>query len=451
VRHAGILALVCSLPAGAAAQAPDRELLKQACVVCHNAAQPVAGLMLDKIDPEQIGRDAEVWEKVARKLRTGLHPPAGPTRPQARALDTLAQGIERALDRLDSSNWSAGASSPASDLELASRLSAFLWRSWPDEELLELAAAGRLRTPGVLERQTRRMLTDPRSDALISNFFNQWLMLRNLANHRADQKIFPGVDDALRQALLRETELFLRSQVRDDRGVPELVTANYTFMNDRVAKHYGVPNVTGPQFRRVPLPDGRRAGLLGHGSILAITSYATRTSPVLRGMWLLETFFGTPMPPVPANVPALPEDESKQPAASVRGRLERHTRNPACAACHVTIDPLGYALENFDGVGRWRAMDAGMPINATSALPDGTPLDGPAGLRSLLTSRRDVVVTTVVDRLMTYALGRRITYYDMPSVRGIVRDAASADYRWSAIIAGVVKSTPFQMKRNEQR
>lgn len=435
----------------AAAQGPDAVLLKQACVVCHNAAAPAAGLMLDKIDPDQIGRDAEVWEKIARKLRSGLHPPAGTTRPPARALDVFVQSVERGLDRLEASNWSAGAASPASDLELASRLSGFLWRSWPDDELLALAASGSLRKPAVLEQQMRRMLADPRADALISNFFNQWLMLRNLQASRPDLRLFPAFDESLRQGLLRETELFLRSQVRDDRGVPELLTANYTFVNDRVARHYGLPNVSGSQFRRVTLADGQRAGLLGHGSILAITSYSTRTSPVIRGKWLLETLFGTPVPPIPANVPSLPEDDGKVPATSVRTRLDAHNRNPVCASCHVTLDPLGYALENFDAVGQWRAVDSEAPINASSTLPDGTAMDGPAGLRALLTARRDVFVTTVVDRLMTYALGRRITHYDMPAVRAIVREAAAADYRWSAIIAGVVKSTPFQMKRTEER
>ena len=439
------------LAAGAAAaQGPDPGLLRQTCVVCHNASAPAAGLMLDKIDPDQIGRDAEVWEKIARKLRTGLHPPAGPSRPTAAALNTFAQSVERGLDRLEASNWSPGAASPASDLELASRLSAFLWRSWPDDELLDLAASGRLRKPAVLEEQTRRMLADPRADALISNFFNQWLMLRNLPTLRPDPKLFPGFDDNLRQGLLRETELFLRSQVREDRGVAELLTANYTFVNDRVAKHYGLSNVAGSHFRRVTLPDSRRAGLLGHGSILAITSYSNRTSPVLRGIWLLQAFFGTPVPPAPANVPELPEGDSGAPA-SMRQRLQDHTRNPVCASCHVVVDPLGYALENFDAVGRWREADASAPIDASGVLPDGTALAGPASLRTLLTARRGVFVTTVVDRLMSYALGRRITHYDMPSVRAVVRDAAAADYRWSAIIAGVVRSTPFQMKRIEER
>jgi cytochrome c551/c552 len=452
VRRFGLSAFVFALSTGtAAAQGPDPALLAKACVVCHSASQPGAGLMLDKIDADHIGRDAEVWEKIARKLRSGFHPPAGPTRPPTRALDAFAQSVERALDRLDASNWSAAAAAPASDLEMASRLSAFLWRSWPDEELLELAAAGRLRQPPVLEQQTRRMLADPRADALISNFFNQWLMLRNLPSLRPDPKLFPGFDDNLRQGLLRETELFLRSQVRDDRGVPELLTATYTFVNDRVARHYGLANVSGSHFRRITWPDSRRAGLLGHASILAITSYSNRTSPVLRGKWLLETFFGTPVPPVPANVPRLPEDAVEAPATPMRTRLDQHTRNPACASCHVTLDPLGYALENFDGVGRWRTLDAGTTIDTSSTLPDGTAIHGPDGLRKLLAARREVFVTTVVDRLMTYALGRRITHYDMPSVRGIVRDAAAAEYRWSAVIAAIVRSTPFQMKRTEQR
>lgn len=429
---------------------PDRAPIVQSCVTCHNDTHATAGLMLDKIDVDQVGRDAEVWEKVARKLRAGMHPPAGPSRPEARTLDAFVGALEQSLDRLDQANWDAGAASAVTDLELASRLAAFLWRSWPDTELLDLATAGQLKSPAVLERQTRRMLQDPRADALLSNFFNQWLMLRNVLNVRPDPGLFPGFDDDLRQGLLRETEMFLRSQVREDRGVPELLTANYTFLNDRVARHYGVPNITGSQFRRITLPDARRAGLLGHGSILALTSLSIRTSPVLRGQWLLGTFLGTPVPPPPPNIPALVEDKRGN-STPVRPRLEQHNRHPACASCHVSIDPLGYALENFDAVGRWRSTEGATPVDASGKLADGTAINGAGDLRKMLTTRREVFVTTVVDRLLAYALGRRIAYYDMPSVRAIVRDAARVDYRWSAIIAGVVRSTPFHMKRAEQR
>jgi hypothetical protein len=432
-----------------ATSVPDRALLTRACVSCHNGASATAGLMLDKLDVDQVRKDAEVWEKIAKKIRAGMHPPATASRPDALALAAFADAVERALDRLDGANWAPPWAASVTDLEFASRLAAFLWRSWPDTELLDLAASGRLRNAAVLEQQTRRMLQDPRSDALLSNFFNQWLMLRNVLNLQPSPQLFPDFDENLRQGLLRETELFLRSQVREDHSIPELLTANYTFVNDRLARHYGIAHVSGNQFRRVPLPDPKRAGLLGHGSILALTSYATRTSPVVRGQWLLETLFGTPVPPPPASAPQLPDDEGV--SATVRRRLEQHRRNPACASCHAAIDPLGYALENYDAIGRWRTSEGASRIDASATLVDGTALNGVVDLRKMLVARRDVFVTTAVERLMAYALGRRIAYYDMPAVRQIVRDAAASEYRWSVVLAGVVRSTPFHMRRSEQR
>ena len=334
-----------------------------------------------------------------------------------------------------------------SDLELASRLSFFLWSSMPDDELLDLAAAGTLDDPTVLEQQVRRMLADDRAAALMRNFGGQWLYLRNMAMVAPDPETFPEFDDNLRHAFQRETELFLESQLRDDRPVADLLTADYTFVNERLARHYGIPHVYGSHFRRVGLGDDNRAGLLGQGSILTVTSYSTRTSPVVRGKWLLENLLGAPPPPPPATVPALPENaEDGQPPTSVRARLERHRRNPVCASCHSRMDPLGFALENFNAIGQWRTTEANASIDATGILPDGTAFAGPAEFRIALLSHHTEFGSTVVERLFTYALGRNVEYYDMPAIRTIMREAAPTDYRWSALILGIVKSLPFQMR-----
>jgi hypothetical protein len=292
------------------------------------------------------------------------------------------------------------------------------------------------------------MLADARSDALVSNFAAQWLFLRNLRVVAPDVNAFPEFDDNLRQAFQRETELFLGSQIREDRSVTDLLAADYTFVNERLARHYGIPNVYGSRFRRVTLVDEQRRGLLGQGSILTVTSYATRTSPVVRGKWLLENILGAPPPPPPPNVPELVEDDAGGQPASVRERMEQHRRNPVCASCHSTIDPLGFALENFDAIGKWRATGQdGEPIDASGTLPDGRAFVGPVGLRDLLLSRREEFVSTATEKLLTYALGRGLEYYDAPAVRAIMRDAAPNEYRWSSIILGIAKSTPFQMRR----
>ena len=337
-----------------------------------------------------------------------------------------------------------------SDLELASRLSFFLWSSIPDDELLDAAALGRLGDQGALERQVHRMLADPRSQAVVSNFAGQWLQLRNLeAVHPAPQ-LFPDFDDSLRQAFRRETELLVASVLHDDRSVLELLTADYTFVNERLALHYGIPNVQGSHFRRVTLDDTARRGLLGHGSVLAVTSRPNRTSPVLRGKWILENILGTPPPPPPANVPPLPEDQSGSRARvqTVRARMAAHRANPACAGCHAIIDPPGFALEHFDAVGRWRDVDESFgPIDASGVLPDGRTFDDLASFRALVLDRPEQFVATITEKLLTYALGRGLEHYDVPGVRQIVREAEPGGFTLSSLVLGIVNHQAFLMRR----
>jgi hypothetical protein len=370
-------------------------------------------------------------------------------------------GIQRALERIlvsldflfrrerNPAGAAAGAASRVSDVDLASRLSFFLWSSVPDDALLDAAERGRLRDPKVLDRQVRRMLADRKAKALTDNFGGQWLQFRNLRVVSPDPSAFPAFDDNLRDAFQQETELFLESQVRADRPVTELLTANYTFVNERLARHYGIRNVYGPHFRRVAVDD-TRGGLLGQGGILTVTSYPTRTSPVLRGKWLLENVLGSPPPPPPPNVEGLPENGKNGKLLSMREQMEQHRKNPVCASCHARMDPLGFSLENYDGIGRWRrTSEADAPIDASGVLPDGTRFAGPQELRALLLQRRAEFVATVTEKLMTYALGRGVAYFDMPAIRTITREAAVHDSRWSAIIGGIVRSMPFQMRRTD--
>jgi mono/diheme cytochrome c family protein len=333
-----------------------------------------------------------------------------------------------------------------SDTELASRLSFFLWSSIPDEELLKLAIDGKLHQPAVLERQTRRMLADPKSRALVDNFANQWLFLRELKNANPDVTVFPDFDDNLRQAFQRETEMLFESVVREDRSVLDLLDSDYTFVNERLARHYGIPNIYGPDFRRVPVPNDARRGLLGHGSLLLVTSNPNRTSPVMRGKWVLENLIGTQAPLPPPDVPPL-EEKPTATAKSVRERIEQHRASPSCAGCHKIMDPIGLALENFDAVGRWRATDEGVTIDASAQLVDGTPINGPASLRQALLNRQDAVVAAMTEKLLMYGVGRETKYYDMPAVRTVMRDAAKNRYRFSDLVLGVVRSAPFQMKK----
>jgi mono/diheme cytochrome c family protein len=334
-----------------------------------------------------------------------------------------------------------------SDLELASRLSFFLWSSLPDAELLRVAAAGQLTNAGVLEQQTRRMLADSRADALIGNIAGQWLQLRQLDDIAPGTKEFDG---NLRYAFRRETELLFETIVRDDRSILDLIDADYTFVDERLARHYGMPNIRGSRFRRVALEDGARRGLLGQGSFLTVTSVANRTSPVKRGKWILENLLGAPVPLPPPGVETnLAETAGAAAPTSLRQRLERHRANQSCASCHAVMDPVGFALEPFDLIGKWRESDGGSPVNAAGRLADGTALDGPGSLRKALLDRRDAIAATATEKLLTYALGRRVEYFDMPAVRTIVRDAASSNYRFSSLVEGIVKSAPFRMKKAE--
>jgi len=367
-------------------------------------------------------------------------------------------GIEQAVARIlvdprfvfrfekEPANVAPGTPYRVSDLELASRLSFFLWSSIPDEELLNVAIQGKLHEPAVLEAQTRRMLSDGRSIALITDFGDQWLYLRELKSARPETRDF---NDNLRQAFRRETEMLLESILREDRSVVDLLNADYTFVDETLARHYGISGVHGSRFRRVSLPDENRRGLLGQGSFLLVTSVANRTSPVARGKWILENLLGTPPPLPPPNVPPLKENDSASQPLSLRQKMEEHRQNPVCGACHKIMDPIGFSLENFDLIGRWRATDDGARIDATGQLVDGTKLEGPSSLREALLTRSDVFVRTMTEKLLIYATGRALKYYDMPVVRAIDREAAQNGNRLSSILLGIVKSEPFQMRMKE--
>jgi mono/diheme cytochrome c family protein len=378
---------------------------------------------------------------------------------QGRADGSFEHGIEMALRAMLTSpaflfrierEPESGKAYRIDDLDLASRLSFFLWSSIPDDPLLDAAVKGRLKDPAVLEQQVRRMLADARSEALVNNFAAQWLYLRNLENARPDNRLFPDFDDNLRQAFRRETEMLFESVMREDRNVLDLLRADYTFLNQRLAKHYGIPNVYGSHFRRVELgKDSVRGGLLGQGSIMTVTSYANRTSPVLRGKWILENLLGTPVPAPPLNVPPLPENSPGAKVLTVRERMVQHRANAVCASCHQLMDPVGLSTENFDAIGRYRTQsEAGGPIDASGGLPDGSSFDGAIGLRKAVLNRPDLFVTTLSEKLMTYALGRGLEYYDRPAVREITRRARTDDYRFSSVVLGIVNSTPFRMRRS---
>jgi hypothetical protein len=369
----------------------------------------------------------------------------------------IRAGIERVLlspDFLfrietDPAGAAPGAAYNLPDVQLASRLSFFLWSSIPDDELLDTAVRGKLHEPAVLEQQVRRMLGDARArTALVQNFFEEWLQTRNvwLLTPDLNQK-FPWFDDNLRVAFVREMELFLDAELKEDRSIVDLLTSDRTFLNEQLAKHYGVSGVYGSHFRRVTLTDENRFGLLGKAGVLSVTSYSTRTAPTIRGKWLLENILAAPPPSPPPNVPALEETTKDGRPRSVREMLEVHRTDPVCASCHARMDPLGLSLENFDAIGQWRTTDAGASIDASGVLLDGTKVDGPVALRRALVSQREQFVRAVAGKMLTYAIGRGLDYYDAPAIRGIVRAAASDDYRWSSTIVALVKSAPFRMRR----
>ena len=376
----------------------------------------------------------------------------------ARRDGSFEAGVQRGLERIlasprfvfrverDPERTSANRAYRISDLELASRLSFFLWSSLPDEELLELASRRALSNPATLERQVRRMLDDGRSSALVSNFAGQWLHLRNLRTVQPNSDEFPDFDDNLRQAFRRETELLFESLIREDRNVLDLLRADYTFVNERLARHYGIPGVYGSRFRRVPVTDEARKGLLGHGSVLAVTSHAERTSPVLRGKWVLENLLGLPVPPPPPDVPQLKGNEEGQKPRTLREQLAEHRANAVCASCHKVMDPVGFALENFDAIGAWRTHEPGGAIDASGQLADGRKVDGVVTLRQAILERPEIYVNTLTEKLMIYALGRGVEAQDMPAIRQVMREASARDYRFSSVVLGIVKSVPFQMR-----
>ena len=379
---------------------------------------------------------------------------------QGRTEGGFERGVQRAIERLlvspeflfrverDPAGVEAGEVYQVTDLELASRLSFFLWSSIPDDELLDTAIRGELQDPAVLDRQVRRMLADPRSTALVTNFAEQWLFLRDVDAKEPDTGFFPVFDENLRQAFRRETELFVDSILRSDSSVLDLLAAGHTFVNERLAKHYGIPHVYGSHFRRVEIEDETRRGLLGQGSILTLTSYATRTSPVLRGKWILENLLSSPPPPPPPDVPALDETTDDGRPRSMREAMEQHRANPACASCHSQMDPLGFALENFDAIGRWRALsESNTPIDASGVLPDGRRFEGPSGLRAELLRSPDQFMHTVTEKLLTYALGRGVEHFDAPAIRAIVRAAERDEYRFASVVSGIVNSTPFKLRK----
>jgi len=375
-----------------------------------------------------------------------------------RTAESFERGIEAALVRIlaaprfvfrverDPATVTPGTAYRLSDVELASRLSFFLWSSIPDDELLRVAEQGRLKDPATLDAQVRRMLADPKSQAMVDNFAGQWLQLRNVRNVQPNSDLFPDFDDNLRQAFKRETELFFESVMREDRPVLDLMTANYTYVNERLAKHYSIPNIYGSRFRRVTLTDERRFGLLGKGSVLAVTSHAERTSPVVRGKWVLDNILGAPVPPPPGDVPPLKETPDGEKPKTMREQMAEHRTNPVCASCHSRMDPIGLTMENFDTVGAWRNEDAGGVIDASGQLTDGTKVDGIVTLRKALVAHPEVFVRAMTEKMLIYALGRGLDAHDMPAVRAIMRDAAGREYRFQSLVLGIVRSTPFTMR-----
>jgi hypothetical protein len=424
-------------------------MFEEYCIRCHNQTSHVGGLALDTLNTKNVGENTAVWENVLRRLRARRDPPSGLPRPDPAAFQSVVSRLEAALDQAYPANASLMADR-VTDEELATRMATFVWGAAPDAALLEDARQGKLHDPAVLDRQVKRMLQDPKSMNLVTGFFEPKFNLDNLLKSNPDPANSPGTDLALLQSMGMETRLFLISQLREDHGALDLWTADYSFLNERLARHYGIPIVSGAEFRRVTLPGNNRAGLLGQGSILTLTSQSSRTSPVSRGVWVLKNIFGMSPPDPPPNVPPL-RIPPGTPPSTMRDMLAAHEANPACANCHAIFDPLGLALENFDEVGQWRLAEGGSIIDASGTLPDGSRFNGPAEFRAGLLKFRDAYYSSMTQQLLGYSLGRkarswRIYDYEMPSVRAIVRTSAANDYRWSSIITGIVKSAPFQMK-----
>jgi hypothetical protein len=436
--------------------------------------QKTSGLVYDSPSWRKIyvcrPKDAASEEPCAKKILSTLATRAyrRPVTPQdmhtlvdfyqdGRSNATFDAGIQRGLERIlaapsflfrvesEPANAARGSVYRLSDLDLASRISFFLWSSIPDDELLNAAIAGKLKQPAVLEHQVRRMLADPRSKALVDNFVDQWLQMGKLAGLVPDSDVYPEFDENLRDAMHQETTEFVSAQLREDRSVLDLLTADYSYINERLAQHYGIPNIYGNHFRKVTFADGVRGGLLGQASVLTVTSYPNRTSVVLRGKWLLANILGAPPAPPPADVPSLKDAGQDGQPRSLRDRMEQHRKNPACSGCHQRMDPLGFALENFDALGKWRTVADGETIDASASLPDGTHFEGMSGLRTLLVNHKDDYVRTLTEKLLAYGVGRGIEYYDEPAVRQIVRESATAGYRWSSLVLGIVRSKPFSM------
>lgn len=437
-------------PASSDVSSFARPVFTRYCASCHSAGTKAGGLALDSLGAVSVSDDPALWEKITRRLRARRDPPIGAPRPDDATYRSVVAGLEQALDAGYGADRTLLPMERASDRELAGRLARFLWDAPPDAPLLEAAGRGDLHDRGSLTGQVLRMLRDPKSSSLVDNFFAPWLSLDRLTSGQRDPSRYPGVDSELLQAMHIETRLFLHSQLREDRDAVELWTADYTYVNERLARHYGLTAVSGQDFRRAGWPSATRAGLLGQAGPLTAFSGGARTSPTVRGIFVLTRFLGMEAPSPPANVPPLAEQPPDRPG-TIRDRLMSHKTNPSCASCHAMFDPLGFALENFDATGGWRITDGGSPIDASGTFIDGTRFDGPAGLRAGLLKYRDAYYTAVTEQLLAHALnrtgkGRRVYDYEMPAVRKIVREASADGHRWSSILAGIAASTPFQMK-----
>jgi tetratricopeptide (TPR) repeat protein len=424
-------------------------LFQNYCASCHNASIKSGGLDMGSLNAKNVAENTAMWENILRRLQARRDPPSGLPRPDDRTYRAVIMSLQQALDRAYPASGPRGSAERVTDMELASRIAALVWGAAPDAPLLEDARRGRLQDDSVVEQQVTRMLRDPKSSYLISSFFEPWLLLDKLKMAQIDPALFPQFDAELLQSMETETRLFLESQLRENHDALELWTANYTYVNERLARHYGIGQISGREFRRVTWPDDARAGILGQAGSLTALSMSSRTSPTKRGLYLFQKFLGMDAPPPPASVPAMVETPDTR-ARTMRDRLAAHTSNPACANCHANFDPLGLALENFDAVGQWRTAVGGFSIDASGAFIDGTRFGGPAEFRSGLLKYRDAYYSNLTQQLLAHALNRkgraRIYDYEMPSVRAIVRTASSRDYRWSSIISGIVSSTPFQMR-----